>query len=92
MDYYSLFTSQITDIFRIGLLAGLIYTIERTRLQTGVVIPILAGLMFVAVIIPSTMPEAGADMWAAIVTGVVANAVIFSVLWGVWSAVRKVAT
>ena len=55
MDYYSLFTSQITDIFRIGLLAGLIYTIERTRSQTGVVIPILAGLVFVAVIIPSTI-------------------------------------
>lgn len=91
MDYYSLFTSQITDIFRIGLLAGLIYTIERTRSQTGVVIPILAGLVFVAVIIPSTMPVAGADMWAAIATGVVANAVIFAVLWVVWSAVRKMA-
>ena len=43
MDYTTLFTTQLTDLFRVGLLAALIYTTENTRAQTGVVIPLLAG-------------------------------------------------
>lgn len=88
MDYSSLFTAQVTDIFRIGLLMGLIYTVERTRSQTGLMIPILAGLIFVAVMIPSTMPVAGVTLWSAIATGLAANTVIFAVLWLIWSIVK----
>jgi hypothetical protein len=54
MDTTTLLMSQLTDIFRIGLLAGLILTMERTRAQTGVVLPIVAGIVFIAVIIPAT--------------------------------------
>lgn len=88
MDYISLFTTQVTDIFRIGLLMGLVYTIERTRSQTGLLVPIIAGLAFVAVMIPSTMPLAGVSLWSAIATGLVANTVIFAVLWTIWSTVK----
>ena len=35
MDFTSLLISQVTDIFRIGLLVGLVYTAERTRAQSA---------------------------------------------------------
>ena len=42
MDLSALVVAQFTDIFRLGLLAGLIYTTARTRQQTGVLLPLLA--------------------------------------------------
>lgn len=89
MDYGSLFTAQITDIFRIGLLAGLIYTAERTRAQTGILVPLLAGIVFIAFIIPTTMPKPGIDLTAAIAMGLVSNAAILAVLMLVWSTVKS---
>jgi Na+/glutamate symporter len=88
MDYVSLLTTQITDIFRLGLLAGLIYTTERTRAQTGIMLPLVAGILFVAVIIPNTMPVAGVDMVSAMVTGIISNAVIVAVFWFAWSTFK----
>ncbi len=81
MDYISLFTSQITDIFRLGLLAGLIFTTERTRAQTGILLPLVAGIVFVAVIIPSTITTSNVDIASAVGVGLVSNAVIVAVLW-----------
>jgi hypothetical protein len=89
MDTFALFTSQLTDIFRIGLLVGLFITIQRTLAQTGYLIPIIAGLIFVAIIIPSTMPNPGIEFWPAAITGFAANAVIFAVIWLVWQAFNR---
>lgn len=89
MDHSALLISQVTDIFRIGLLVGLLFTMERTRPQTGVVIPLLAGIVFVAFIIPATMPKPGIAMWRAVMSGLVANAAILAVLWAAWSVVKK---
>jgi hypothetical protein len=81
MDYVSLFTSQITDIFRLGLLAGLIYTTERTRGQTGITLPLLAGIVFVAVIIPTTINKSSVDIVSAVGVGILSNAAIVAVMW-----------
>lgn len=89
MDQSALLIAQLTDVFRIGLLAGLIYTAERTRAQTGVLVPLLVGIVFIAIIIATTMPVAGVPMLQAIVSGVVADAIIVGVLWAIWSVVRK---
>jgi uncharacterized membrane protein YeaQ/YmgE (transglycosylase-associated protein family) len=88
MDTTTLLMSQLTDIFRIGLLAGLILTMERTRAQTGVVLPIVAGIVFIAVIIPATLPRADVPMMQAIISGLVANSIITAVLWTAWSFLR----
>jgi hypothetical protein len=88
MDYISLFTSQITDVFRIGLLAGLIYTTERTRAQTGLVLPLLAGIVFVAVIIPSTTTAPGVDFVSAVGVGIISNAALVAVMWLAWSTYK----
>ncbi|MGL4445240.1 MAG: hypothetical protein ACRCU1_16565 [Alsobacter sp.] len=89
MEISALLVQQFTDVFRLGLLAGLIYTTERTRLQTGVVVPLIAGVVFVAVIIPATMPVAGVSLWRAAATGLVVNAVIVAVFWLAWQAFAK---
>lgn len=89
MDTTTLLMSQLTDIFRIGLLAGLIFTMERTKAQTGVVLPLVAGIIFIAVIIPATMPRADVTMLQAIVSGLVANSIITAVLLAAWSFLRS---
>lgn len=89
MDLPSLLVEQFTDIFRLGLLAGLIYTTERTRQQTGVFLPLIAGIVFVAVIIPATMPKSGVPMWHAVASGIGVNAVIVAVFWLALQAVSR---
>jgi hypothetical protein len=89
MDYATQLMSQVTDIFRIGLLMGLLYTTERTRAQTGVLVPLLAGIVFVAVIIPMTAPVAGTPALQAITSGIVANTLIVAVLWPIWTMIKQ---
>jgi hypothetical protein len=82
--------SQIIEPFRIGLIVALIYTAARTRATTGTVLPLLAGLVFVAVIIPATMQgNAGPDLWTAVLAGLVANAVILGVAMALWALIRR---
>ena len=65
----------------IGLLIALIMTTMRTVAATGKVIPLLSGIVFVAVLIPTTLsPPAGVSLQAAVGVGLVANAVILAVL------------
>lgn len=89
MDLSTLLVEQFTDIFRLGLLAGLIYTTERTRQQTGILLPLVAGVIFVAVIIPSTMPKAGVPLWEAVGAGLIVNGIITTLFWLAWQALSK---
>ncbi|MFN4141109.1 hypothetical protein [Aestuariivirga sp.] len=89
MDISALLVEQFTDVFRLGLLAGLVYTTERTRQQTGVLVPLLAGIVFVAIIIPATMPKPGVSLWEAAAAGVFVNAAITAVFWLAWQAFSK---
>jgi hypothetical protein len=89
MTVSALVVDQFTDVFRLGLLAALIYTTWRTRAQTGVLLPLIAGVVFVAVIIPSTMPAPGVPQWLAMATGLGVNAMIVTVFWLAWQAVAK---
>ena len=89
MDTTALMVTQFTDIFRLGLLAGLIYTTERSRQQTGVLLPLIAGVVFVAVIIPATMPRSDVPLLQATITGLFVNAVIVAVFWLAWQAFSR---
>ena len=89
MDLSTLLVEQFTDIFRLGLLAGLIYTTERTRQQTGILLPLVAGVIFVSVIIPSTMPKAGVPLWEAVAAGLIVNGIITTLFWLAWQALSK---
>lgn len=89
MDLSALVVAQFTDIFRLGLLAGLIYTTARTRQQTGVLLPLVAGIVFVAVIIPATMPVPGTPQLTATLSGIAVNAVIVGLFWLAWQSISK---
>lgn len=84
-------TSQLTDIFRIGLLIAMVYTARKTAGQTMPWIPVLLGIVFVAVLIPITI-GAGAgsvDRGTAIGVGLLSNAIIVAIVWGIWEAVTR---
>jgi len=67
--------SQLTDLFRIGLIIGLVFTMYRTAAITGRVLPLGLGVVFVAVILPATM-SGTATFTKAFLTGLVSNSII----------------
>ena len=68
--------SQLTDLFRIGLMIALVVTMLRTSAVTGRVLPLALGVVFVAVILPTTMPGGSASLTDAILAGLVSNLII----------------
>lgn len=75
-----LIISQATDPFRIGLLVALILTMLRTQQATGTYLPLAAGILFVAALIPLTISTGSAQpLWLQIATGVVVNAVYVAI-------------
>lgn len=84
-----LLQSQATDVFRIGLLVALLFTALRNRPVTGMLLPLAAGALFVAVIVPwsgvATRPEPMATQVAA---GLLVNAVYLAIGLGLWQAWR----
>lgn len=79
MDYWTLFMSQLSDPFRIALLVGLALTMHRTRLTSGIVIPALAGIAFVAALIPMTMTTS-IPFWPQFLTGLGSNAILLGII------------
>ena len=68
--------SQLTDLFRIGLMIALVVTMLRTSAATGRVLPLALGVVFVAVMLPSTMTRGSASLIDAILAGLVSNLII----------------
>lgn len=68
--------SQLTDVFRIGLIVALVVTMFRTSTVTGRVLPLAAGVVFVAVILPTTMPSRSANLGDEIIAGLITNLII----------------
>jgi len=90
MDLTELLASQLTDLFRIGLIVALVYTAWRNRVATGWVLPLIAGVIFVAVIIPYTMQAQSTEpLWRLVATGIVANLIILAATLGIYAAVLK---
>ncbi len=72
-----LILAYLMDPFRIGLIVALVLTMARNRAVTGVLLPLAAGVAFVAYIIPATMGSA-VPLRDALLAGVVANLVILA--------------
>ena len=68
--------SQLTDLFRIGLMIALVVTMLRTSAVTGRVLPLALGVVFVAVILPTTMPGGSGSLIDAILAGLISNLII----------------
>jgi hypothetical protein len=81
--------SQLTDVFRIGLIVALVVTMLRTAPVTGRVLPLVAGVVFVAVMLATTMPSPAASLSHAIVAGVFSNSIILVLVLGVSRLVAR---
>lgn len=73
---FELVLSQLSDVFRIGLIMALVLTMRRTAPVTGRVLPLAAGVVFVAVLLPSTMPGDSHSLTHAILAGLISNLII----------------
>jgi hypothetical protein len=92
MTMTDLISAQLTDPFRIGLIAALLYTTLRTRGVTGLVVPLLAGITFVAAMLPMTMgraSETAVPLWQEVAAGLVANAILLGLCLLVWTLVQR---
>jgi uncharacterized membrane protein (GlpM family) len=88
MTLTELLLSQLTDVFRIGLVIALVATALRNRAVTGMAIPLAAGILFIAVIIPATLPGTE-PMMRAVGVGMMANLILVALAVAVWQIVGR---
>lgn len=90
MPLTDLLIAQLTDVFRIGLVIGLLATAYRTRANTGLVMPLVLGVVFIALMIPMTLAQNAAEpLWRLAAVGVVANLILLGLAGLAWSLVRR---
>jgi hypothetical protein len=75
--------TQLSDLFRIGLIVALVYTMRRTSAVTGRVLPLALGVVFVAVMLPTTLPRGSTSLTEAILAGLISNLIILLIVLGV---------
>ncbi len=92
MSNSDILLSQLTDPFRLGLIVALVVTMLRTEAVTGRWIPLSAGVVFVAVILPLTTARGMADgaMAQAIALGIVANLVLLALVMAIRHFVLRI--
>lgn len=84
--------SQLTDPFRLGLIVALVVTMLRTEAVTGRWIPLAAGIVFVAVILPLTTARGLVEgaMGQTIALGIVANLVLLALVMAIRHVVLRI--
>lgn len=84
--------SQLTDPFRLGLIVALVVTMLRTEAVTGRWIPLGAGVVFVAVILPMTTARGLAEgaVGQAVALGIVANLVLLALVMAIRHLVLRI--
>ena len=82
--------SQLSDPFRIGLIVALVVTMRRTASVTGRFIPLVLGVVFVAVMLPATMPNATTSSVDAILAGLVSNSIILAAVLACVKVIARV--
>lgn len=81
--------SQLIDPFRIGLMVALVITMLRTAAVTGRWIPLALGVVFVAVIVPSTLPSQSVVLMEAVLAGLVSNIIILAVVLAIAAVIKR---
>jgi len=84
-----LIQSQLMDPLRVGLIVGLVITMYRTAKVTGLALPLAAGVLFVAVILPLTNPKPPVTLTDAVLAGVVSNLVLLGIVLGLATLWRR---
>ena len=82
--------SQLTDPFRLGLIVALVVKMLRTEAVTGRWVPLAAGVLFVAAILPMTTSRADEGTLAqAIALGIVANLLLLALVMAIRHVVLR---
>lgn len=84
-----LIQSQLLDPLRLGLIVALVVTMFRTRAATGTVIPLAAGVVFVAAILPLTQGAGESGLTLAVAAGIVSNLIILGIVFALAMIVRR---
>ncbi|TNC50485.1 hypothetical protein FHG66_08305 [Rubellimicrobium rubrum] len=91
MTMTELLSTQLTDPFRLGLIVALVVTMLRTEAVTGRWLPLAAGVLFVAFIIPATMGQGAATpFWQLVAAGVIANVLLLAVVMAIRHVVLRI--
>jgi hypothetical protein len=83
MSWGEIFSAQFFDPFRAGLLLFLVLTARNTSGVTGMLMPLAAGVFFVAVLIPLSFSPDATNWWNLVLAGIVTNAIIVAALVGI---------
>ena len=90
MPLIDILTAQLTDLFRIGLIIALIITAKRNVAATGWILPLIFGVIFVAVMIPLTLQTQTTEpLWRLAGVGVAANLIILAAALGIFEAYKR---
>ena len=90
MPFIEILTAQLTDLFRIGLMIALVITARRNVAATGWILPLIFGVVFVAVMIPVTLQSQSSEpLLRMAVIGVIANLIILAVILGLYAGYKR---
>jgi hypothetical protein len=93
MPLSDLLLAQLTDVFRIGLIIGLIATAFRTRATVALPLSLGLGVIFIALMIPMTLPPTGQaaqePLWRLAVVGALANLIMVAIGMAIWTVVQR---
>lgn len=89
MTYLDILAGQLVDPFRIGLLGFLVLTTLRTLAHTGFAVPLLVGLVFVAILIPTSFSGDGQDWTQQVAVGLGSNAIILAVMLAIRAVIVR---
>ena len=90
MGFVDIFLDQIVDPFRIGLIIMMLVTSARTSAAVGTVVPLVLGVVFVAVLIPTALDADDGNVVSEIAVGLVTNAVLLGLALAVKAAFSSV--
>ena len=91
MTMGEIFFDQLSDPFRLGLIVALVVTMLRTEAVTGRWIPLALGVLFVAVIVPTTIQAgSGEPVTTLVLVGIVANLVLLAVVMAIRHLVLRI--
>ncbi len=84
MDLQAIVIGQLTDIFRIGMLVFLaltsLNTAAATATRAGRAVPLVLGVLFIAVLIPVTFSREDPDLLPRILLGIPVNTILLGVI------------
>jgi hypothetical protein len=90
MALTELFMAQLTDPFRIGIVIALVVTMLRTQADTGTWMPLLAGILFISVLIPLALSAGQGAQMTQILVGLVSTSVLVGLALVVRALVLRV--